>query len=707
MLANNTCQTITIVSMPNNPLKAGVDLSWRESMMASQIKVNDTKVMEALANSHNKYQLYLNDEDRTLTNAYFSTTIMKYSDFITIDITLRVSLPKEEYKITLVGFMLDFTDENRQVYAQVMNSTISYKNKTWQTEMNASMANAQMSTASSTVVGLTSPDSAVGTMVVGSLMAVDPTGVTFRCTKILQVVNKLYFINVNYGTKLDAFLAEQSGLLTTDKQIWTPSHYRYQLATRGKLTKKFVSLSGITIPPMMVKVIVYILSWVASGVKRFMTEKCVLGKTGIYFCFFAGKVHLILFNMVFIDFIWLGPLTLTHSRGLSYIVFNCTLVVLWFIAADLYLILTFLLDDVTWKKALAHYISLNGFCEVPPKGQKEVVKEKIDNSTLNPFNQQIQEGPNQLLEKQIDYRMTYAGMAFNVHLMDMVTSPLSLTKEVYGSLIVRLLAMKLWIRVPLLQLVILSTQYAPGLGITVMLTFEMCRILAAIYAYLKYKYLKNIICLLMDVVQGLFVCAFMASALLISYKRPDEVIDMNFQVNMVRMILMAVLIEILMLVVFIGQTVHKLVKTKLRMKKLNVQWKKYSIIKFIEDTTTQPRSEGPFTRKGFKFPKSKVRREVVPFAEAVLKAPMELDEKNVANEVKISRKNDGDPFKKRKLPKKLGDSKERSQDGEIEIDRVGDNLVSKRPANPLQARRPQFRKKRKHIVSDQPGQYLL
>jgi hypothetical protein len=45
-----------------------------------------------------------------------------------------------------------------------------------------------------------------GVMIMGGLLALDPTGTFFRFTKILQIVNKLYFININYGKRLEAFL---------------------------------------------------------------------------------------------------------------------------------------------------------------------------------------------------------------------------------------------------------------------------------------------------------------------------------------------------------------------------------------------------------------------------------------------------------------------------------------------------------------------
>ena len=125
---------------------------------------------------------------------------------------------------------------------------------------------------------------------------------------------------------------------------------------RGKLTKKQVTLDFVA--AMSDKVILYLLSWIIKGVKRVLLDHCIMGKFGIYFCHYANKVHLIIFNLVFIDFIWLAPRTLMHARDLPMLNYSLTIIVMCFIAADLCLILSHLLDDRIWRKALEHYTSL-------------------------------------------------------------------------------------------------------------------------------------------------------------------------------------------------------------------------------------------------------------------------------------------------------------------------------------------------------------
>jgi hypothetical protein len=102
-----------------------------------------------------------------------------------------------------------------------------------------------------------------------------------------------------------------------------------------------------------------------------------MGKVGIYFCHYANKVHLIIFNLVFIDFIWLAPRTLMHSRGLPNYKIYTPALILFLLAADLCLILAHLLDDRIWRKALEHYTNLRPYLKkgfVPPPPEEKPAK---------------------------------------------------------------------------------------------------------------------------------------------------------------------------------------------------------------------------------------------------------------------------------------------------------------------------------------------
>jgi len=77
-------------------------------------------------------------------------------------------------------------------------------------------------------------------------LAADPTGTFFRFTKILQIVNKLYFININYGKRLEAFLFKISISYYHDPTPNRPQMVYNALNQRGKLSKRKVTLDFIS-----------------------------------------------------------------------------------------------------------------------------------------------------------------------------------------------------------------------------------------------------------------------------------------------------------------------------------------------------------------------------------------------------------------------------------------------------------------------------
>ena len=125
------------------------------------------------------------------------------------------------------------------------------------------------------------------------------------------MVNKLYFINVNFGKKLDAFLGKSA-----NKQQGSSDEASNIKSYRGKLSLHRITLNFMD--QMLDKVIIYLVSWTIKVVKRLLLDNCLMSKYGVYFCHYANKVHLIVFNLVLIDFVWLAPRSIMHARLVNF-----------------------------------------------------------------------------------------------------------------------------------------------------------------------------------------------------------------------------------------------------------------------------------------------------------------------------------------------------------------------------------------------------
>jgi len=189
---------------------------------------------------------------------------------------------------------------------------------------------------------------------------------------------------------------------------------------------------------------------------------------------------------------------------------------------------------------------------------------------------------NQPQTKQINYKKTYLEIDFNVHLMDMASSNLAIWRLTRIPQVLTFLMFTAWIRIPVIQLIVSTTQYARQLGLTVYLLQEIARLFATIYAYLKYKYLKNIICLLMEVSQSIFMIAFTSLALLISPKRFDEPVIDFYQDAGIWIVIASCVAEYLLLITYITVAAYEFIKNRNMMKKMNVKLSPVSFIKYYE-----------------------------------------------------------------------------------------------------------------------------
>jgi hypothetical protein len=447
-----------------------------------------------------------------------------------------------------------------------------------------------------------------GLLFMGGLLALDPTGTFFRFTKILQIVNKLYFININYGKRLEAFLdLSQEPYPDPD-----PQNARYILNTRPRLDKKNVPInvweeSGILTG-------VYLAVFLVRLYLAFNNiEGWALFEGSAYFCHYANKVHLIIFNLVFIDFIWLAPRTLLHSRDLHFAAYYGTLVVCFIMMVDLCLILAHLLDDRIWSKAYMHYsnnvISRPMNADELLKENKDMVIDRdidpqtgkpkltmtVNKAALDLRMKRINPSTVPKKQKQINYKKTYFEIDFNVHLMNYTAANMDLSENSVHALLPKLLFFFNWGGVPVMCLTTMSFQNNPTLGLGILFIFEAWRFFATIYAYLKYKYLKNIICFLIEFVSRVGSLGIFFLALSLSPKRFDEIIMDFYQDAGIWIVIASCVAEYLLLITYIAVAAYEFFKNRKMMKKMNVKPVSYSpvVYEYVDVPAAEQVPQGP------------------------------------------------------------------------------------------------------------------
>jgi hypothetical protein len=422
-----------------------------------------------------------------------------------------------------------------------------------------------------------------GAAILTSLIALDPTGTFFRFTKILQIVNKLYFININYGKRLEAFLWQ----IKSTPPNKDPPNAKVTMSGqwRGKLSSKNEPLSMSD--SVNVQIWLYLASWLALFfrwcAKRFMH----LPRSLLIASYYFDHVHLIIFNLVFIDFIWLAPRTLMHLFRVTN--FESEIPLQVFLKSEYQRVME-LPDDPNniEEPNNSHTSSLVTTMKQSNKSEKMTKKEKLNEiEEMADGAEYYKQGkvfyvraPVPPQTKQINYKKTYFEIELNRPLFFELTPWIRLESPVFNSLACRILAFMPWIRVSVYELIIVTCQPNPTFGLLLLITFELAHLTAVIYAYLKYKYLKNIICLLMELSSGVFLLAFSFNALFISPKRFDEIIMDFYQDAGIWIVIASCVAEYLLLITYIAVAAYEFFKNRKMMKKMNARPYDEDIIKY-------------------------------------------------------------------------------------------------------------------------------
>lgn len=415
-----------------------------------------------------------------------------------------------------------------------------------------------------TLVSNANTDSTVGSAVVLSAMALDPTGTVFRFTKILQVINKLYYINVNFGANLEHFLIQTAATVQESPEFQNA----HSLHFRGKLSRNRVPLSTLH-PSLFWKSLAYWITWALKlglYARRTFSNDGGARKWLLYLCYNANRLHVLVFNLIYADYIWIAARTLLHSKSLGPLAAISARLTAMLLCLDLILILRNLLETWRWvyldKILKPSYIKADSHVEGSPPSFRDLPKQK----------------------REIDYERTYQDIDFNVHLMEMFSATQTLTTEAMSSKLVKTLTLGLWVRPIVLQLAISSTQNLQKFGLCVFLGQELVRLVATISAYIKFRHLNNVVSFLAEISQGLFMITFSLLSLKFSLNSKSEVPSETDQTAGIWIVICSCAAEYLLLASFLVILLVRYIKEKLRIKRLGLIEKPNSFIKYLKSS---------------------------------------------------------------------------------------------------------------------------
>jgi hypothetical protein len=588
-LEGNVCQKAdTGLLLSLNPRKpTNVDLSLILTT-AITLPVNQTLFYQALTPVLSLTVIFYLPDTKTQVSILNIATLTPLEEGIRVDIILKEFPPQKYYTVfvkTQKAMNVTLGEEMYRVGGT--NGTFQYESKLSLLEVAGAKAQGE---AIGSLVGSGGNTGLAITTVLSTAVALDPTGVLMKFNQILKVINKLYFININYGTRLTVFLAQIGGISTggnNREQVY------FSKATRGKITRGRLPLDMMA--EMSFKPYIYLVSFLIQMINLGLMAWKRCNIYYLYFVYYSLKVHLIIFNLVFIDFIWFGSRTLLQSRDLSSSTYLFTFLILLSLSVDLTFVLSNCLTDSYWLERYRRYRLFLHYRGIEEKKMKlEDVriftwKRKHKNSKT-PMPKELERPKivqKDFSKRPIDYQRTLDYIHSNPHLFAISANALRPGTRVYFKSLPRSLFFIFLLRGIVYQGIIIAGSYIPGATVGLLISVEIMKISHALYCHIRYRYLKTILLLLMEIMQSTFMLAFLIIAMLVVPKSEDDVIENGYQDAGIWIVMLSCIAEYLLLITYIAVAAYEFFKNRTLNKRTSAHLNN-SFIKYQNDNELYP-----------------------------------------------------------------------------------------------------------------------
>jgi hypothetical protein len=329
-------------------------------------------------------------------------------------------------------------------------------------------------------------------------------------------------------------------------------------------------------------------------------------------CYHYDKVHNVLFSVFFANIIWLAPRLAFHYRlvPLSKFIWGYLAIILTVV--DIARLVYAVINPTIWRRYLTIANYPDGYLTpiengkmIPTQRTKLLMQSKaqtgsaldqsttglvgedkshLDNSSAQSNQKIMQDGimpyrdpktlrlyagkfpsPLTMTRKHngeflnpIDYNKTYEEIYLNRSMLRIQTWTTRRHLESFGSRAVRFLSLNLWMRLVMYELTISSTQYCTTVGLLFMLFWELISLGVGGFALVKYKYTKNVICLLLEILTPIWMTIFLIIALIIHTTTPEDAEpSLALQVIGMYTIIIAIITEYLLLLTQLGYWLYR------------------------------------------------------------------------------------------------------------------------------------------------------
>ena len=377
----------------------------------------------------------------------------------------------------------------------------------------------------------------------------DPTGLLVKFAQILKIINKIRFVNINFGSTLQAFLNKVGELFVSGQPHDEALQVTNSIGSRGKVSTWYVSLSFGKM--FALKLALYLLSW-----SLLLLHSLIVAVQGripaayLKVIYWHPKVHVSLFNALHMDFLFYGARAYLHGQRLWTDQVSAA-VCGNLVVADFLLLYLALTDERSWQRVLrvkrlaAGETGLGSINNIMPTETEKstITPETVEHPRLIKNDNELGSECSEHTSESIDYKRTYQRLSLLYHGSQFLSNPLAFSFASFSSRSSRAHLFVHLLRVSAYQVFVVSCQYANKLLLGLLICLEVCRGSLICLNQQLSNSMASRVQYYGELTQSVFLSMVLFASFVLSFEDDRHPINLRIQLFVVYTIIVAVAVE--------------------------------------------------------------------------------------------------------------------------------------------------------------------
>jgi len=412
----------------------------------------------------------------------------------------------------------------------------------------------------------------------------DPTGISSSFIQSVRFINKLLYINFDFGALLTLFLEQcekGSGIPKVSAEVEQKLRRNY----RYKLSRYRVDLS-ISHLVTSLRSIIYTISWLLHlSVLRIRRIQPRIPTLALYFVYYMPAIHMSTINLTIIEVSYFPVRTLLHSNNIIHNLISVVYIIM--MSVDFVWLTKIIFKDSLWSvlyySKLKSQNELSALHNLDRSSQKEKTSIKPKNTSHKSIILEAKPAPSLFSQREsvrnIDYKNTYRQIELAELQILARVSVLKFSQATYGCKVCRAEHILLLFRTVLFHATLIINQVWMMPPVFLLLFFDLTYALQRLKLYFKIGHLNSIFILLLRQLQVWtmisFYSIFLSSKIIYGDK---ATLSITLQRVSIWLIIVSLLAQYVLMILNLLLIIIRSIKNFIDMRKLRLYNSKRGII---------------------------------------------------------------------------------------------------------------------------------